>query len=41
MALKEAAGNVPLAAEHLQMSRSALYESIKRLEIDPRSFRGK
>ncbi|MEZ4221267.1 MAG: sigma 54-interacting transcriptional regulator [Polyangiaceae bacterium] len=38
-ALRETKGKVPLAAEQMQMSRSALYESIKRLGIDVRSFR--
>jgi DNA-binding NtrC family response regulator len=39
LALRETSGNVPLAAERLHMSRSALYESLKRLDIDARSFR--
>jgi DNA-binding NtrC family response regulator len=40
-ALRETAGNVPLAAERLDMSRSALYESLKRLGLDAKSFRGR
>jgi len=41
LALRDANGNVPLAAERLHMSRSSLYESIKRLGIDARTFRQK
>ncbi|MBK7580678.1 MAG: sigma-54-dependent Fis family transcriptional regulator [Myxococcales bacterium] len=38
-ALTEAAGDVAQAAALLGMGRSALYETLRRLDIDPRGFR--
>lgn len=40
-ALSEAQGSVPLAAQRLGMSRSVLYETLRRLRLDPKSFRGR
>ncbi len=40
-ALTDSAGNVPEAAEQLGMSRSALYECLRRLHIEARDFRRK
>jgi DNA-binding NtrC family response regulator len=40
-ALLDAAGSVPKAAAALGMSRSALYENMRRLEIDASLFRSK
>ena len=34
-------GSVPDAAQKLGMSRSVLYETLRRLRIDPKAFRGK
>ncbi|MFO0571721.1 MAG: sigma 54-interacting transcriptional regulator [Polyangiaceae bacterium] len=38
-ALTEVNGSVPDAAQRLGMSRSVLYETLRRLRIDPKSFR--
>jgi transcriptional regulator with GAF, ATPase, and Fis domain len=38
-ALSSAAGDVAAAAERLGMSRSVLYETLRRLRIEPRAFR--
>ena len=34
-------GSVPEAAQQLGMSRSVLYETLRRLRIDPKAFRSK
>jgi transcriptional regulator of acetoin/glycerol metabolism len=40
-ALSESGGNVRQAAGVLGMSRSVLYETLRRLRIDPKSFRSR
>lgn len=37
--LTETGGSVPDAAQRLSMSRSVLYETLRRLRIDPKAFR--
>ncbi len=39
--LTDCQGNVPEAAQRLGMSRSVLYETLRRLRLDPKSFRAR